>query len=77
MVRALFFTVLHGMALAETVVPTGFVLTLVQVARHVFAEAAHHQPGRLAAAAATVLKAIGIGRGITMGEHLLVGGFAT
>ena len=36
-----------------------------------------HQPGSLAAAAAAILKAIGIGRGITIVEHLLVGGFAT
>lgn len=77
MVLALFFAVLHGVALAKAVVPAGFILTLVQIARHVLAEVAHHQPGGLAAAAAAVLETIGIGRRITTVDHLLVGGFAT
>ncbi|MNF12267.1 hypothetical protein D3C80_2136910 [compost metagenome] len=77
MVLALFFAVLHGVTLAEAIVPAGFVLTLVQVARYVFAKVAHHQPGRLAATAAAVLEAIRIGGRVTVVDHLLVGGFAT
>ena len=35
-----------------------------------------HHPGRLPAAAAAILEAIGVGGGVTVVEHLFVGGFA-
>ncbi|MNR43423.1 hypothetical protein D3C85_1620430 [compost metagenome] len=65
------------MALAKAIVPAGLILAVVQVTRYVLAKIPGHHPGGLAAAAATVLETIGVGRWITLIDQLLVGCLAT
>jgi hypothetical protein len=67
------FVFAHGLALAETIFPAFCIQTVFQIARHVLAKFPGDHPGSLATAAATVIKTIGKGRWIPLGQQLLMG----
>jgi len=66
-----------ALTLLEAIVPAQGVLFVRQVMRHVLAEPPGDRARRLAAAAATVVEAVGLGGRITLGDQRLVSGFAT
>ena len=67
----------HRLTLAETVGPALGVLLVLEIARHILAKLAADRSGGLSAADATVIKPVGKGRWITLGDQILVSGLAT
>ena len=70
------FALTHGLALAKAIFPTFGVGAVFQITRDVLAKRPGDHPGRLAPTATAIVKPVGEGRWITLGQQLIAGGLA-